>query len=126
AAFMNASGGMLLIGVSDDHGVVGLENDYKLLSKKDRDGFGLWMTDLLRKCLGDAVAASVSVRFGRVDHHDVCLVNAPPHAAGPVFVYPGKERPAEFWLRMNNSTRHLDVEDALEYIHSHPRWSTLG
>ncbi|MCA9610632.1 MAG: putative DNA binding domain-containing protein, partial [Myxococcales bacterium] len=47
AGFMNADGGTLLIGVNDDGHAVGLENDYSLQRKPGRDGFELWLTDLL-------------------------------------------------------------------------------
>jgi hypothetical protein len=49
AGFMNAQGGTLLIGVSDDCQPVGLRNDYKLTKKGNRDprdSFENWLTDL--------------------------------------------------------------------------------
>src|SRR6185369_5279694 len=38
-SFLNAKGGTLLIGVNDKGEVVGLEDDYKTLPKKNKDGF---------------------------------------------------------------------------------------
>jgi hypothetical protein len=53
AGFLNsATGGTLLIGVDDDGEAVGLDNDYGLLKKKDRDGFELWLMDTLLRQLG--------------------------------------------------------------------------
>jgi predicted HTH transcriptional regulator len=49
AGFMNAQGGTLLIGVSDDCQPVGLRNDYELTKKGNRDprdSFEIWLTDL--------------------------------------------------------------------------------
>src|SRR5690606_15806240 len=45
--FMNAEGGTLLIGVADDGAVVGIENDYSTLGKPNRDGFELFLTQLV-------------------------------------------------------------------------------
>ena len=36
---MNAQGRSLLIGVADDGSVVGLENDFQTLNRKDSDGY---------------------------------------------------------------------------------------
>jgi hypothetical protein len=48
----------------------------------------------------------------------ICRVRVSP-AAGPVFV---KSKDGdEFFVRLHNSTRRLDVRDALEYVKSH--WS---
>ena len=39
AGFMNTQGGTLLIGVADDGSILGLENDFHTLSRKDSDGY---------------------------------------------------------------------------------------
>ena len=39
AGFMNTQGGSLLIGVADDGSIVGLENDFQTLGRKDSDGY---------------------------------------------------------------------------------------
>ena len=54
AGFMNANGGTLLIGVSDSGSAVGLADDLKLVPKRDRDGYVLWLTRLLMDCIGKA------------------------------------------------------------------------
>lgn len=44
---MNAEGGTLLIGVADDGTITGLDADYATLSKRNRDGFELFLTQLI-------------------------------------------------------------------------------
>ena len=39
-AFMNGSGGTLLIGVTDETGIVGIEEDYAFVTPRNRDGLG--------------------------------------------------------------------------------------
>ncbi len=51
AGFLNSEGGTLLIGVSDDGIPVGVEADYKTLSKGNRDGFELFLTQLIKNKL---------------------------------------------------------------------------
>ena len=51
-AFLNADGGTLLIGVSDDGKVLGLDNDYKTLTKKNKDGFENHLNMLVKIMIG--------------------------------------------------------------------------
>ncbi|KKL69002.1 hypothetical protein LCGC14_2119350, partial [marine sediment metagenome] len=52
AGFMNTEGGTLLIGVTDDGEIIGVENDLKTLKKKDRDGYELLLNDLISSYIG--------------------------------------------------------------------------
>ena len=47
AGFMNSEGGTLLIGVADDGNVTGLDPDYQTLTKSNRDGYELFLTQLI-------------------------------------------------------------------------------
>ncbi len=119
AGFMNAHGGTLLIGVNDSHEVVGLENDYKLTRKGNRDphdSFENWLTDLFDNSIGKPALANISVTFEEVDGHDVCRVDVTP-SRKPVYAR-GKQT-KDFFVRLNNGTRSLDVEEAFDYISSH-------
>jgi len=119
AGFMNAEGGTLLIGVADDGDVRGIAPDYKTLSRKqDPDGFALWLTGLLDNVLGPAAASKVGVRFDDLGTGTVCRVDVEPGAA-PAFVR-GAKGTADFYVRLNNSTRLLNTAEALEYVRS--RW----
>jgi hypothetical protein len=115
AGFMNADGGTLLIGVNDDGQALGLDNDYALLRKQDRDGFELWLTDLCEAHLGRALVPGVSVSFAEVDGKDVCRVDVRASTA-PVFVRaPKAPKTADFFVRTGNSTRQLMTDDVLRY-----------
>ncbi len=119
AGFMNADGGTLLIGVDDDGNAVGLDNDYSLQRKAGRDGFELWLTDLLVSHVGRVAATGVSVTFEEVGGKDVCRVEV-GDAAGPVFVRTAKApKTADFFVRMGNSTRQLMTDEVLRYEKEH-------
>jgi ATP-dependent Lon protease len=119
AGFMNARGGTLLIGVNDNHEAVGLEKDYKLTRKGNRDSrdsFENWLTDLFDKYIGKPALANVSVSFEEVGGHDICRVDVTPSRKP---VYASGKQTKDFFVRLNNGTRSLDVEEAFDYISSH-------
>jgi len=120
AGFLNHDGGTLLIGVSDEGGIVGAELDYQPLQKPGRDGYELWLLgDLLKTGLSGAAYTLVRVSFAAVDGHDVCRVDVAASARA-VFVrgLDGKE-PTEFWARVGNSTRQLVGAEMVQYQEDH-------
>jgi hypothetical protein len=56
------------------------------------------------------------VAFEEVDGRDVCRVDVGP-SRKPVYAR-GKQT-KDFFVRLNNGTRSLDVEEAFDYISSH-------
>ncbi|GAB1691948.1 helix-turn-helix domain-containing protein [Krasilnikovia sp. M28-CT-15] len=114
AGFLNAEGGILLIGVADDGAITGIEDDYPLIKAPNRDYFELWLRDMLIAVIGAPACATIQVSFTEVDGHDVCVVTAPP-AAHPVFLRAGKGQPVALYVRVGNSTRELELDDALSY-----------
>ena len=120
AGFMNALGGILLIGVADDGEIVGIDKDLKTLgSKKTRDGFALWLTGLLDSALGPTATSHVTITFDELAEHIVCRVDV-QRASKPAFVR-GSKGEADLYVRLNNGTRLLNTADALEYSSSHWR-----
>ncbi len=121
AGFMNGHGGTLLVGVQDDGSVLGLEEELAVFSKKNTDGWELWLTDLLIKTFGKAVTANVTVAFGTIDERTVARVNVAP-ASAPVYTTRTKTgaKEAVFLVRLNNTTHELDGPEASKY--QHDRW----
>lgn len=120
AGFMNASGGTLLVGVTDAGEIHGIEADYPFLRKPDTDGWGLWLTDLLATATGKAAAAEAEVSFVELDGRTVARVDVGP-AAAPVFATKPKGDGQElFVVRVNNSTQELAGPELLRY--QQQRW----
>lgn len=118
AGFMNSSGGTLLIGVSDDGEVTGIETDYKTLGKKQNtDSFAVWLNNRLDKALGPTAAASTTFSFDRFETGTVCRVDVEP-GSGPIFET-GKQGDANLYVRLNNTTRRLNTEEAVNYVRKH-------
>lgn len=120
AGFLNAEGGMLIIGVSDDGTPTGLSHDLSLMKEPDVDRYELWINDFLESTLGKPALAFVSTRFAPAGDEQVAIIEVEP-ASQPVFVNePKGERTADFYVRMGNSTRKLLTDEFATYRQS--RW----
>jgi predicted HTH transcriptional regulator len=116
AGFMNHSGGTLVIGVTDEGGIVGLDQDIASLSKPNLDGLSLRLTQVLTDYLGEVAAASVDITFADIDGKTVAVASA-ERATQPVFLEDAGE--TEFHVRSNASTRRLGVKEATDIIAQH-------
>lgn len=113
AGFLNHTGGSLLIGVTDDGRIAGLDRDYATLHDPNRDGFERFVMGLVRTRLGGHVCPLIHVTFHRSEGQDVCRVIVEP-AAQPVYLV--DHGTTHFVVRVGNSTRELDVREAMEHI----------
>ncbi len=124
---MNSGGGTLLIGVDDDGRLIGLGPDYATLKTPDADRFELWIRDLWGQRLGTNAAALPLLDFAEASDpqegygpQEVCRVTIPP-STRPVYLKgPKGKGEAELWVRVGNSTRRLEVADAVQYVAA--RW----
>jgi hypothetical protein len=117
AAFMNSSGGILLIGVDDEGGILGLEKDYETVKNKNSDGFKLLLDSIISHYLGKELHQYINVFISDVDGKHVCAVNVLGSDA-PVFVKDDDNKEI-FVVRASASSLPLDAHDAHEYIKTH-------
>jgi hypothetical protein len=123
AAFLNTSGGTLLIGVDDAGTPLGLDSDYQTLKKKNPDGYMLFLNhDLLLTEIGKDSGALWHITFHQVSGLDLCRVMVQP-SPKPIYVKAkdkgGKEEDC-FYIRSNNSSVKLGLKETVEY--SKNRW----
>lgn len=119
AGFLNSpEGGDLLLGVADNGTIVGLERDYQSLGKKNRDGFSLFLTDLLLDHFGRDLSPLLKLHFHEIDQKEIARLEINP-APRPVFVR--EDSRERFYLRSLNSTRELAPSELLEFKKG--RWS---
>ena len=118
AGFMNAQGGILLLGVGDEGQVFGLDADYRTIAKGGRDRYENWLTTLFEARLGKPAATRTTISFDVVDGKDVCRVDVEPSLT-PIYVT--REAAADLYVRINNSTRLLNTAEAVEYVADHWR-----
>lgn len=113
AGFLNSeTGGTLLIGVDDTGSVVGIEDDWNTLSRKDIDGYEAYLNNLLLNALGKDVSFSLSILFHEVQQKMVCQITARP---SPRAVWVPDDNKEDMYLRTGNSTRQLTTREAVEY-----------
>jgi type I restriction enzyme R subunit len=131
AGFLNSrEGGTLLIGVSDDGGVWGLDSDYASLhkaGKDDRDLFQLHLINIASQSFGEAAAAEISAQFHTVDGKDLCRVHVRPSGfpvdAKVIEPHNGQmTKETSFYVRVGNGTRKLNSVEREKYIAS--RWGS--
>ncbi|MDH6064652.1 Eco57I restriction-modification methylase domain-containing protein [Umezakia ovalisporum] len=120
AAFLNASGGTLLIGIDDNGEPLGLKNDYQTLRKQNKDGYILFLNnDLLLREIGKDSGTLFQITCHQVSGQDVCRVIVKP-SPKPVYVKDKSGKEEVFYLRSNNSSVKLSTKEAVDY--SKTRW----
>jgi hypothetical protein len=112
AAFLNTAGGTLVIGVEDDGHVLGLAQDLKTL-QNSADRLEQTLMNLVHKHIGAEIAPFMRSRFEEIDGRTVCVVDV-DKASEPAFMR--GPRGKEFFVRLGNTTRTLDTEEAVRYI----------
>lgn len=119
AAFTNSQGGTLLIGVSDEGEVLGLESDYLSLGGANRDKFELHLRNLLNQQFGAGfVTSRIAVKFHVVNDKEVCQIDVTP-AKEPVIirVQDKNGQPLEkFYARSGNASQELSLSDLNAYV----------
>jgi serine/threonine protein kinase len=119
AAFLNTSGGTLLIGVGDSGTVLGIEPDFEYLGrgKKDADGWLLSLGNVIRTALVPEANNAIRVSLVRHGQQTVAVVHCRPRAHETWHRGASGE---SFYVRASNSTRELHGSGVVRYIRE--RW----
>jgi uncharacterized protein with ParB-like and HNH nuclease domain len=119
AAFANAHGGTILIGVGDDGTVIGLEYDYTSLGGVDRDKFELHLRNLLNQQFGVVfVANKIQIKFHQIDEKEVCEIEI-SQANEPMVVKlkdKNNQTIEKFYVRSGNSSQELSLSEINTYF----------
>jgi hypothetical protein len=119
AGFMNSEGGTLIIGVSDKKVITGLADDYETLSKNNRDGYELFLTQLIADKITGPSPSLVRVSFHELEDKEICRVDVAA-SAKPVFACPlNSKNHTDFWVRQGNKTDQFHGTELTEYIEEH-------
>lgn len=111
-AFLNSTGGTLLIGVGDNGEILGLDNDIFTLKKQNVDGFELELFALIRNYIGEDFLKNIHITFETINDKFICRVIVSP-SQKPAFV-----DNKEFYVRTGNSSQLLEIQEAKEYINT--------
>jgi len=110
-AFMNSSGGTLLIGVADDRTVIGVDE----WSFDNRDKLNLHLTNLIGAHIGNEFLPFISFRTSDYDGKGVMRVVC-KRSNSPVFLKEGRDE--MFFVRSGPSSLELHGIDTLNYVNN--------
>jgi len=114
-AFLNTSGGLLAIGVTDDREIFGLDADYALLSKADkREWFHQMVTDAINNRIGPEYTNYYSMDFEEHDEKDVMVINVLNKAPKEAYLKTGSD--TEFFVRTGKKTIALKGRELANYV----------
>lgn len=109
AAFLNADGGTLLIGVSDAGEVKGITRDLQFVRGNNRDGFEQKLRSLINDHFDPSPLGDVEIRFEDLQEGTVCQINV-EKSSEPV-AYDN-----DFYIRDGNGTRKLEGRALTDWI----------
>lgn len=121
-SLLNSDGGYLFIGVEDNGDVIGIEDDYKTLQRKNSDGFLIHFDNLINNYIGKEFHQYLKIFVEPIDGKEICIVQAKP-SNSPTFLLSkdnnGNER-EEFFIRGAGASSHqLGQKETIEYIKAH-------
>ncbi|MCL1811366.1 MAG: ATP-binding protein [Methanomassiliicoccaceae archaeon] len=111
-AFLNSRGGTLLIGVSDDGTVSGIDE----YSFENRDKLNLHLTNLIASKIGNEFLPFITFRLSEYQGKGVMRVVC-RKSETPVFLWDGKRE--AFYVRSGPSSVELQGQDTLNYVNNH-------
>jgi hypothetical protein len=124
AGMLNSLGGFILIGVDDEGKILGIEDDFEFLGRRDKnrsnsrkqnvDGYGLKLSDLIKHQLGADVPVNFS--FIRLENKTICVIEVQP-SSQPVYL--GKAE--DFFIRRGTSRERLSPSQIVSYNKEHWR-----
>lgn len=119
AGFMNANGGTLYIGVSDNGYICGIENDYDHLNDVDEDmftykanddGYLQKITNSICKILGRTAGTLISMSIEEEDDKKYCVINI-KKASRPIWFNGNK-----LFVRMVTTNRKLEGDEISQFV----------
>lgn len=109
AGFLNTGGGTLIIGVSDDHAPVGIEQD----NFPNEDEMSLHLVNIIKTRMGPQTMASLQIHYDDYEDSRVMVVNC---RRSPTPVYLKDSNRESFFIRTGPSTTELSVSQTQDYI----------
>ena len=109
AAFLNSDGGVLLVGVTDNGDIMGIETD----NFDNEDKYLLHVNNRIQQHIGLEHAGFIGYQLVPVDNQKVLIVECQP-SPSPVFLKISKEE--EFYIRVGPGSRRLSTSEVVAYV----------
>jgi serine/threonine protein kinase len=114
AAFQNTDGGILIIGVSDDRTVIGIETDFPLVTRGTRDGWRLAFDDLASGHLGKDAMSCIDLQLEPWNDRTIAIIRCSRRRKEPTWMGD------ELWVRRTASTQKLSAKESVAWCRE--RW----
>ena len=111
-AFLNTNGGILLVGVSDNKKITGIQGEIKKYYKND-DKFLLHFKNLVKTKIGESFYPLINYRLVDVEKCKILRIDCKP-SDEPCFF-----ESKEFYVRTNPATDKLEGPKMVNYIQRH-------
>jgi hypothetical protein len=111
-AFLNSSGGTLVIGVEDNGEILGLTNDLSF-THNSIDKFLNLLSTLITDEIGAEFSPFIKTRIEPINGQQVCVVDV---YQAPQPAYLKSEKGSELYIRLGPTSRLLDTEEAVKYV----------
>jgi len=113
--FMNSNGGTLIIGVDDNHNVIGMDLDYKANWKGDKDGLLMDFRNSLEQIIKVTnYNKYISTSFATIEGKEVFVIKV-EKSLDPIFTR--RDNKKILYVRLDNKTEPLDdPEEITHYI----------
>lgn len=117
SAFMNAEGGLLIVGVADDGTPAGIARDLASFVKDHtEDKYQLWLHQAIKERLGQEYLALVDIRFETIDDKRLVVLDVDP-AGAPVYCQTSGQR--DLHVRQGTAAQKLDGRAVVAYVQEH-------
>ncbi len=113
AAFLNTDGGVLVIGVSDHHQVLGIRPDPERKGV-DTDRYVNALSSVLLSALGGAVASKVRIDIEELEGEPICIITVQP-SPEPVYAKMSSGGQA-FFSPIQQHNRPLEGKDLVSHV----------
>ena len=127
AAFSNGQGGTLIMGVTDELDIIGLDQDYRTLKDGTKDEFELHLRNLVNNAYGVEFATNnLVISFPIVNEIEICMVEI-KLGLRPIFtevVDKNGGRIKKFYVRSGNASQEIDISEVAQYINQ--RFETIS
>jgi len=117
AGFLNAKGGDLLVGVSDNYNIVGIDEEIKKFHKDNVDEFLKYFSQKIKNFFGAQIYPLVSWSILNIETKNILRVTCKP-SDKEVYLKEFKSSNDEFYARTNPRTDKLEGKSLVEYIKS--------
>jgi predicted HTH transcriptional regulator len=108
AAFMNTTGGTLVIGVDDNKNILGLDDDIKTLKKQNIDGFQLHLLELFKSQFGADLGSHIKISFPEIDGKNICVAKISKSSKSVFTKFEGRD---DYYVRVGCASHPLSREE---------------